>query len=161
MAKGAGMLAPALATMLVVLTTDAVAEPADLDAALRAATRVTFDRLDSDGCMSTNDMVAAAGLRGQRGASGPRRADRGADRGVRASWPRQLLADAEGASKTIAVQVVRAASEDDAVEVGRAVARSNLLKCAIHRRGPELGSGAGRGRHHLGGLRAGPPWRWR
>jgi glutamate N-acetyltransferase/amino-acid N-acetyltransferase len=131
MAKGAGMLAPGLATMLVVLTTDAdVAAPA-LDAALREATRTTFDRIDSDGCMSTNDTVLllASGASGTTPA-----ADDFAEavRTVCGDLARQLIGDAEGASKDIRIEVVGAATEDDAVEVGRSIARNNLLKCAIH-----------------------------
>src|SRR4051812_9385595 len=118
MAKGAGMLAPQLATMLVVLTTDAVASAEDLDAALRAATRVSFDRLDSDGCMSTNDTVTVLAS----GASGisPTGADL-TDALTKActDLAMQLLADAEGAEHEIAITVLHAASEDDAVEVGR------------------------------------------
>jgi glutamate N-acetyltransferase/amino-acid N-acetyltransferase len=138
MAKGAGMLAPGLATMLSVLTTDAVADAATLDRVLRAATATTFDRVDSDGCMSTNDTVLLLAS----GASGttPDEADLAeAVHTVCADLARQLVDDAEGASKTIAVEVVRAASEQDAVTVGRAVARSNLLKCAIHGEDPNWG----------------------
>ena len=138
MAKGAGMLAPGLATMLVVLTTDADLPAADLDTALRAATRVTFDRVDSDGCMSTNDTV----LLMASGASGvtPELAEFTAGlTDVCASLARQLLDDAEGATKTIGVEVRRAASEDEAVEVARAVTRSNLFKCAIHGEDPNWG----------------------
>ncbi|MEJ2578239.1 MAG: bifunctional glutamate N-acetyltransferase/amino-acid acetyltransferase ArgJ [Kineosporiaceae bacterium] len=138
MAKGAGMLAPGLATMLVVLTTDAVADPADLDAALRGATRVTFDRVDSDGCMSTNDTVLLLAS----GASGvtPAAAELAeAVRQVCADLARQLIADAEGASHDIAVDVVAAATEADAVEVGRAVARSNLFKAAVFGNDPNWG----------------------
>jgi glutamate N-acetyltransferase/amino-acid N-acetyltransferase len=139
MAKGAGMLAPGLATMLVVLTTDAdVAAPA-LDAALREATRTTFDRIDSDGCMSTNDTVLllASGASGTTPA-----ADDFAEavRTVCGDLARQLIGDAEGASKDIRIEVVGAATEDDAVEVGRSIARNNLLKCAIHGEDP---TGAG------------------
>ena len=130
MAKGAGMLAPGLATMLVVITTDAHLESSQLDAALRAATRVTFDRLDSDGCMSTNDQVTLMAS----GASGvtPDIAEFTA-RLTEAcqSLALQLQADAEGASHDIAITVRNAASEDDAVEVGRSVARNNLFKAAI------------------------------
>ena len=105
MAKGAGMLAPQLATMLVVLTTDAVVDADDLDAALRAATRVSFDRLDSDGCMSTNDTVAAAGQR--RLAASRRRCRTSPRRVTRActDLAMQLLADAEGADHEIAITV--------------------------------------------------------
>jgi len=138
MAKGAGMLAPALATMLCVVTTDAVADAEELDAALRAAVRTTFDRVDTDGCMSTNDTVLLLAS----GASGVRLP---ADRltalvtGVCADLARQLVADAEGASKQLTVDVVNAVSDDDAVEVARAVARSSLLKCAVHGEDPNWG----------------------
>ncbi|MCT9092155.1 bifunctional glutamate N-acetyltransferase/amino-acid acetyltransferase ArgJ [Streptomyces sp. ASQP_92] len=138
MAKGAGMLAPGLATMLVVLTTDADLDAATLDKALRDATRQTFDRVDSDGCMSTNDTVLLL-------ASGASRlapeygefAD--AVRTVCDDLARQLIGDAEGASKDIRIEVINAASEDDAVEVGRSIARNNLLKCAIHGEDPNWG----------------------
>jgi glutamate N-acetyltransferase/amino-acid N-acetyltransferase len=138
MAKGAAMLAPALATMLVVLTTDADVSPSDLDKALRTATRTTFDRIDSDGCMSTNDTVLLLAS----GASGVQPdPDEFAELLTTAcdDLAHQLLVDAEGASKAIAIQVVGADSESDAVEVGRAVARSNLLKCAITGEDPNWG----------------------
>ncbi|HEX2805564.1 MAG TPA: bifunctional glutamate N-acetyltransferase/amino-acid acetyltransferase ArgJ, partial [Kineosporiaceae bacterium] len=138
MAKGAGMLAPGLATMLVVLTTDAVAAPAELDAALRASTRVTFDRIDSDGCMSTNDTVLLLAS----GASGVSPAPvelAAAVQSVCADLARALIGDAEGASHDIAVQVVNAASEDEAVEVARAVTRSNLFKAAVFGNDPNWG----------------------
>src|SRR4051794_40325464 len=138
MAKGAGMLAPSLATMLVVVTTDAVADAAALDAALRTATHSTFDRVDSDGCMSTNDTVLLLAS----GASGvaPSAADlTAAVTAVCADLARQLVADAEGASKDVAIEVVNAASEDDALEVARSVARNNLLKCALHGNDPNWG----------------------
>ena len=138
MAKGAGMLAPALATMLVVLTTDAVVSAADLDAALRTATRVSFDRLDSDGCMSTNDTVTVMAS----GASGitPTPADfTEALTQACTDLAMQLLKDAEGADHEIAITVINAASEDDAVEVGRSVARSNLFKAAIFGNDPNWG----------------------
>lgn len=138
MAKGAGMLAPGLATMLVVLTTDAdVAAPA-LDAALRDATRTTFDRVDSDGCMSTNDTVLllASGVSGITPEQGEFAE---AVRAVCDDLARQLIGDAEGASKDIRIEVVNAATEDDAVEVGRSIARNNLLKCAIHGEDPNWG----------------------
>jgi glutamate N-acetyltransferase / amino-acid N-acetyltransferase len=130
MAKGAGMLAPGLATMLVVLTTDAVADSAVLDAALRAATRVSFDRLDSDGAMSTNDTVlllasGAAGIEPDAELLGA------AVTRACTDLARQLLADAEGSTKEIEIEVVHAVTEDDAVEVGRAVARNNLVKTAF------------------------------
>ncbi|MFC5909940.1 bifunctional glutamate N-acetyltransferase/amino-acid acetyltransferase ArgJ [Streptacidiphilus monticola] len=138
MAKGAGMLAPGLATMLVVLTTDAVVEAPELDAVLRGATRVTFDRADSDGCMSTNDTVILM-------ASGASEIVPDADEfaaavtEVCASLARQLIADAEGASKDIRIDVVGAATEDEAVDVARTIARNNLLKCAIHGEDPNWG----------------------
>jgi glutamate N-acetyltransferase/amino-acid N-acetyltransferase len=138
MAKGAGMLAPGLATMLVVITTDAVLDSGQLDGALRAATRVTFDRLDSDGCMSTNDTVALLGS----GASGvaPDLAEFTlALTEVCRSLAKQLQEDAEGASHDITIEVVNAHSEDDAVTVGRAVSRSNLFKAAIFGDDPNWG----------------------
>lgn len=138
MAKGAGMLAPALATMLVVLTTDAVVDAADLDAALRAATRVTFERVDSDGCMSTNDTVLllASGASGVCVDAGVLQ-DVVTD--VCAELARMLVADAEGARHDVAVEVRGAATEDDAVEVARAVARSNLVKTAVFGEDPNWG----------------------
>jgi len=138
MAKGAGMLAPGLATMLVVITTDAVLTSEQLDGALRSATRVTFDRLDSDGCMSTNDTVALL-------ASGASRVEPDETDFARAltevcrDLAEQLQADAEGAAHDIAIEVVHAASEDDAVIVGRAVSRSNLFKAAIFGNDPNWG----------------------
>ncbi|HZM82004.1 MAG TPA: bifunctional glutamate N-acetyltransferase/amino-acid acetyltransferase ArgJ [Candidatus Limnocylindrales bacterium] len=138
MAKGAGMLAPGLATMLCVLTTDAVADADSLDAALKAATRKTFDRLDSDGCMSTNDTVLLLAS----GASGLSPTLEELTEAVTKAChdlAQQLLADAEGHTKRIAVEVVNAASEDDAVEVGRSVARNNLLKCALFGNDPNWG----------------------
>jgi glutamate N-acetyltransferase/amino-acid N-acetyltransferase len=138
MAKGAGMLAPALATMLVVITTDADVDAATLDAALRSATSQTFDRLDSDGCQSTNDTV----LLMASGASGTRPdhdAFTAAVSEVCRDLAMQLLADAEGADHEIAIEVVGAASVDDALEVGRSVARSNLFKCAIFGKDPNWG----------------------
>ncbi len=138
MAKGAGMLAPGLATMLVVITTDAVLDSAQLDAALRAATRVTFDRLDSDGCMSTNDTVALLGS-GASGVAADEAQFAAALTAVCRDLAEQLQADAEGASHDIAIEVVNAASEDDAVTVGRAVSRSNLFKAAIFGNDPNWG----------------------
>lgn len=138
MAKGAGMLAPGLATMLVVLTTDAVLGSEQLDAALRSATRVTFDRLDSDGCMSTNDTVALLAS-GASGVEPDEAAFALALTAVCRDLAEQLQADAEGASHDIAIEVVNAASEDDAVTVGRAVSRSNLFKAAIFGNDPNWG----------------------
>jgi glutamate N-acetyltransferase/amino-acid N-acetyltransferase len=138
MAKGAGMLAPQLATMLVVLTTDAVVPAADLDAALRAATRVSFDRLDSDGCMSTNDTVTVMAS----GASGitPTPEDfTAALTQACTDLAMQLLKDAEGADHEIAITTLHAASEEEAVEVSRSVARSNLFKAAVFGNDPNWG----------------------
>jgi glutamate N-acetyltransferase/amino-acid N-acetyltransferase len=138
MAKGAGMLAPGMATMLSVLTTDAVADPEVLDAALRAATRVSFDRVDSDGCMSTNDTVLLLAS----GASGVEPTAEQLTAAVTAAChdlAQQLLADAEGATKEVAIEVVGAAGEDDAVEVGRSVARNNLVKTALFGNDPNWG----------------------
>jgi glutamate N-acetyltransferase/amino-acid N-acetyltransferase len=142
MAKGAGMLAPGLATMLSVITTDASVAPATLDAALRAATSVTFDRLDSDGCMSTNDSAVAMAS-GASGVMVGRDLDEESFVGLLTDVCRdlalQLLADAEGAGKQIEITVTGAASETDAVDVARSVARSNLFKCAIHGEDPNWG----------------------
>jgi glutamate N-acetyltransferase/amino-acid N-acetyltransferase len=138
MAKGAGMLAPGLATMLVVLTTDAVVDAPALDAALREATRTTFDRIDSDGCMSTNDTVLllASGASGVR----PPTAEFTEQlAGVCQDLALQLIRDAEGASKYVAITVRNAASEDDALEVARSIARNNLLKCALFGNDPNWG----------------------
>jgi glutamate N-acetyltransferase/amino-acid N-acetyltransferase len=138
MAKGAGMLAPGLATMLVVLTTDADVAADLLDDALRAATRVTFDRLDSDGCMSTNDQVTLLAS-GASGVVPDRPAFAAAVVAACRSLARQLQEDAEGASHDIAIEVRGAVSEDDAVEVGRSVARNNLFKAAIFGNDPNWG----------------------
>ena len=138
MAKGAGMLAPGLATMLCVLTTDAVASAGVLDAALREAVRLTFDRVDTDGCMSTNDTVLLLAS----GASGVELAPHDLAAMVHEACDdlaRQLVADAEGATKDIVIHVRRAASDDDAVAVARSVARSNLVKCAVHGQDPNWG----------------------
>jgi glutamate N-acetyltransferase/amino-acid N-acetyltransferase len=138
MAKGAGMLAPGLATMLVVITTDAVLDSRQLDTALRRATRITFDRLDSDGCMSTNDTVALLG-------SGASEVHADLDEFTAAltrvcqDLAEQLQGDAEGASHDIVIEVVNAATEDDAVTVGRSVARSNLFKAAVFGNDPNWG----------------------
>ena len=138
MAKGAAMLAPALATMLAVLTTDAVADAATLDEVLRGATARTFDRVDTDGCMSTNDSVLllASGASGRT----PTRAElQSAVDAVCHDLAQQMVRDAEGATKDIAVEVVGAASVADALEAARAVGRSNLLKCALHGQDPNWG----------------------
>ena len=138
MAKGAGMLAPGLATMLAVLTTDADAAPEVLDRVLRSATARTFDRVDSDGCMSTNDTVLLLAS-GASGVTPDESELAAAVEQVCADLARQLVDDAEGASKTVAVTVTRAADESDALSAARAVARSNLLKCALHGEDPNWG----------------------
>lgn len=138
MAKGAGMLAPGLATMLVVITTDAVLDAPAADAALRNATALTFDRLDSDGCMSTNDQVTLM----VSGASGVRPDEASfamALTEVCQDLAQQLQADAEGASHDISIQVVHAASPREAVTVGRSVARNSLFKAAIFGNDPNWG----------------------
>jgi glutamate N-acetyltransferase / amino-acid N-acetyltransferase len=138
MAKGAGMLAPGLATMLVVLTTDAVVESEQLRDQLVSACRRSFERIDSDGCMSTNDTVIVM----SSGASGVRPNLRDFQAALDETChdlALQLLVDAEGAAHTIAIHVEHAASEEDAVQVGRAIARSNLFKCAVFGHDPNWG----------------------
>ena len=138
MAKGAGMLAPGLATMLVILTTDAIVDQDLLHDQLARACQRSFDRIDSDGCMSTNDTVILM----SSGASGVRPAATDFQSALNETCQdlaRQLLADAEGAAHTIAIEVRHAASEDDAVQVGRAIARSNLFKCAVFGQDPNWG----------------------
>jgi glutamate N-acetyltransferase/amino-acid N-acetyltransferase len=138
MAKGAGMLAPGLATMLVVITTDAIVEVERLQPALQVAVDLSFNRIDSDGCMSTNDTVLLLA----NGASGLEPSpDDFADAvtAVCLDLARQLIGDAEGSTKDIKIQVINAASETDAVEGARVVSRSNLLKCAIHGEDPNWG----------------------
>jgi glutamate N-acetyltransferase/amino-acid N-acetyltransferase len=138
MAKGAGMLAPGLATMLVVLTTDADVDATGLDSALREATRVTFDRLDSDGCMSTNDTVVLLAS-AESGVAPPVDDFAAAVTALCADLAEQLQADAEGASHDIRIEIVGAASDDDAVEVGRSIARNNLFKAAVFGNDPNWG----------------------
>jgi glutamate N-acetyltransferase/amino-acid N-acetyltransferase len=138
MAKGAGMLAPSLATMLVVVTTDAVVGDGVLDGVLRAATSVTFDRVDSDGCQSTNDTVLLLAS-GASGVAPGRDELAAAVTEVCADLARQLVADAEGAHHDIAIEVVGAATEADALEVARSVARNNLFKCAVFGNDPNWG----------------------
>jgi glutamate N-acetyltransferase/amino-acid N-acetyltransferase len=138
MAKGAGMLAPGLATMLVVITTDAALTSPQLDIALRTATRVTFDRLDSDGCMSTNDTVALLAS-GASGIEADLTEFTDALTALCADLTLQLQGDAEGASHDVAIEVRNAATEDEAVIVARAVSRSNLFKAAIYGNDPNWG----------------------
>jgi glutamate N-acetyltransferase/amino-acid N-acetyltransferase len=137
-AKGAGMLAPALATMLSVVMTDAKVDPRKAERIFEEVCEVTFNRIDSDGCTSTNDTV----LFMASGASGVEPSDqqlREALMTVCASLAYQLIADAEGHSKIISITTVNAKSERDAVEIGRACARNNLLKCALHGEDPNWG----------------------
>jgi glutamate N-acetyltransferase/amino-acid N-acetyltransferase len=138
MAKGAGMLAPSLATMLCVITTDAVLDGFTAEQALRSATAATFDRVDADGCMSTNDTVLLLAS-GASGVPAEPDAFREALTAVCGDLARQLVADAEGATKEVRIDVTGAATEADAVEVGRAVARNNLLKCALFGNDPNWG----------------------
>jgi glutamate N-acetyltransferase/amino-acid N-acetyltransferase len=138
MAKGAGMLAPGLATMLVVITTDAVLDAAQADTALRAATGRTFDRLDSDGCMSTNDQVTLM-VSGASGIAPDAEEFAAALAEISQDLAKQLQGDAEGASHDITIEVRSAASESEAVEVGRSVARNNLFKAAIFGNDPNWG----------------------
>ena len=136
-AKGAGMLAPALATMLSVVMTDAVVSDNTQEIFQRATDR-TYNRIDSDGCTSTNDTV----LFMSSGASGVKISDNDLEEmlmQVCGSLSAQLIADAEGSSKTVAIKVLNASSEKDAVEVGRACARNNLLKAAIFGGDPNWG----------------------
>lgn len=138
MAKGAGMLAPGLATMLVVIATDALLDDAALDRALRRATATSFDRLDSDGCMSTNDQVTLLAS----GASGVAPDEDEFARALAAvcdELAAKLQVDAEGASHDIDIEVRGALSEADAVEVARSVARNNLFKAAIFGNDPNWG----------------------
>jgi glutamate N-acetyltransferase/amino-acid N-acetyltransferase len=138
MAKGAGMLAPSLATMLVVLTTDAVV-PADVLApALRAATSVSFERVDSDGCLSTNDTVIVM-ANGASGITPTAEEFTAALTAAATDLAMQLLADAEGSTKDIAITVRNAASVADALTAGRACARNNLLKTALFGNDPNWG----------------------
>ncbi len=137
-AKGAGMLAPAMATMLSVVMTDAEVDPIEATEVFARVVETTYNRIDSDGCTSTNDTV----LFMASGSSGVKlRKDELADllNQVCASLSAQLIADAEGSSKTVAIKVINAASESDAVNVGRANARNNLLKCAIFGGDPNWG----------------------
>ena len=137
-AKGAGMLAPQLATMLVVLTTDADVDAATADAALRAATATTFDRVDSDACMSTNDTVILLAS-GASGVTPSLEELTEAVRAVSADLARQLVADAEGASHDVHVVVSSASTEQSALAVAREIARSNLVKAAIFGNDPNWG----------------------
>lgn len=138
MAKGAGMLAPGLATMLVVLTTDADLEALEADTALRKATGSTFDRLDSDGCMSTNDQVTLL-ANGASGVKPDLEEFAAALRELCQELAVKLQGDAEGSSHDITIRVTNAATEQEAVDVGRSVARNNLFKAAIFGNDPNWG----------------------
>jgi glutamate N-acetyltransferase / amino-acid N-acetyltransferase len=138
MAKGAGMLAPGLATMLVVITTDALLSSITLDRVLRFATAQTFDRLDSDGCMSTNDQVTLMAS-GASGIEPDETAFAGALNSLCLDLALQLQHDAEGAQHDISIEVTGASSEKEAVEVGRSVARNNLFKAAVFGNDPNWG----------------------
>ena len=138
MAKGAGMLAPGLATMLVVITTDAKIDSVTADRALRRATRTSFDRLDSDGCMSTNDQVTLLASGASETEPDPTEFGEALAE-VCDHLAAQLQHDAEGASHDIDIEVIGAAHEADAVEVARSVARNNLFKAAIYGNDPNWG----------------------
>jgi len=138
MAKGAGMLAPGLATMLVVVTTDAQADARTLQSVLRRATAMTFDRVDSDGAMSTNDTVLLLAS-GASGCAPEPTALTQAVTQVCDDLAQQLLADAEGSTKDISITVEQAATVDDALVVARAIARNNLVKCAFFGADPNWG----------------------
>jgi len=137
-AKGAGMLAPSLATMLVVLMTDASICANAMDGALRESTKKTFDRIDSDGCMSTNDTVLLMSSGESKRTPSNEEFQAGLTEVCRALAV-GLISDAEGHTKVVQIHVTGSSSEDDAVEVGRAVARNNLLKCAITGEDPNWG----------------------
>lgn len=138
MAKGAGMLAPGMATMLCVITTDADIDPAQADAALKEAVRTTLNRLDADGCMSTNDTVVLMAS-GASGVSPEPAAFQEALTAVCHDLAQQLLTDAEGAEHDVAIKVINATTEDAAEAVARAVTRSNLFKAAVFGRDPNWG----------------------
>ena len=137
-AKGAGMLAPSLATMLSVIVTDLKVDPNSAPYIFESVCERTFNRIDSDGCTSTNDTVLFL----SSGASEVTIADGDLERiltGVCSDLAHQLISDAEGHSKVVSITTINARSERDAVEVGRACARNNLLKCALHGEDPNWG----------------------
>ncbi|MEY3696532.1 MAG: hypothetical protein RJA41_182 [Actinomycetota bacterium] len=138
MAKGAGMLAPGLATMLVCITTDANIDSILAQDVLQRAVEVSFNRIDSDGCMSTNDTVVLL-ANGASGFTPSIDEFESALTKVCKDLARQLISDAEGSSKDIQIEVINANTEADAIEVARAISRSNLLKCAIHGEDPNWG----------------------
>ena len=137
-AKGAGMLAPSLATMLSVVMTDAQVDPGNAEQIFRNVCDKTFDRIDSDGCTSTNDTVFFLAS----GASGVQLSNEELESALTkicSDLASQLIADAEGHSKIVSITTINAKSERDAVEIGRACARNNLLKCALHGEDPNWG----------------------
>ena len=138
MAKGAGMLAPGMATMLSVITTDANISAQLAAQALKQAVATTFNRVDSDGCMSTNDTVILMAS-GASGASPDAKTFTAALTAVAADLSKQLVSDAEGSTKDIEVSVINAASEEEAETAARAVTRSSLFKCAIYGEDPNWG----------------------
>jgi glutamate N-acetyltransferase / amino-acid N-acetyltransferase len=138
MAKGAGMLAPSLATMLTVITTDAVADAAMLDHALRRATTLTFDRLDVDGSCSTNDTVLLLASGASEITPSQAELDEAVLR-VCDDLCAQLQADAEGVTKRVVITVAGAASEEDALTAARVVARDSLVKTAMFGSDPNWG----------------------
>ena len=137
-AKGAGMLAPSLATMLSVVMTDAIVEPESAIDCFQSSVEKSFNRIDSDGCTSTNDTVLLMAS-GASGKTLSREELQSALNEITMDLSRQLIADAEGHSKIISIQTINAKSERDAVEIGRACARNNLLKCALHGEDPNWG----------------------
>jgi len=137
-AKGAGMLAPSLATMLSVVMTDAQVDPGNAEQIFRNVCEKTFNRIDSDGCTSTNDTVFFLAS----GASGVQLSNEELESELTkicSDLASQLIADAEGHSKIVSITTINAKSERDAVEIGRACARNNLLKCALHGEDPNWG----------------------
>ena len=137
-AKGAGMLAPSLATMLSVVMTDAIVERESAIDCFQSSVEKSFNRIDSDGCTSTNDTVLLMAS-GASGKTLSREELQSALNEITMDLSKQLIADAEGHSKIISIQTINAKSERDAVEIGRACARNNLLKCALHGEDPNWG----------------------
>jgi glutamate N-acetyltransferase/amino-acid N-acetyltransferase len=137
-AKGAGMLAPSLATMLSVIMTDAIVDEYSAKLIFEKIVDQTFNRIDSDGCTSTNDTVLFLAS-GASGVSLPDAQLESALQKICSELSFQLIADAEGHSKIVSITTINALSESDAVAVGRACARNNLLKCALHGEDPNWG----------------------
>jgi glutamate N-acetyltransferase/amino-acid N-acetyltransferase len=137
-AKGAGMLAPGLATMLSVIMTDGIVDPKSADEIFKKVSQSTFNRIDSDGCMSTNDTVIFLAS-GESGVHLPDEELEALLFSTCQDLAYQLISDAEGHSKVVHIRTIGAASESDAVTVGRSCARNNLLKCAIYGEDPNWG----------------------